>query len=120
MNEVYLAVYGDKVTISESLFISVFSMIVVFFVLLIISYLIDATALLLKKKNNNNNELVVKSETQTLSKNDNGVNVAIIAAAIASYMGSSFDSIKIKKIRKIERSNSQWSFRSILNQINKV
>ena len=119
MNEVYLAVYGDKVTISESLFISVFSMIVVFFVLLIISYLIDATALLLKKKNNNN-ELVVKSETQTLSKNDNGVNVAIIAAAIASYMGSSFDSIKIKKIRKIERSNSQWSFRSILNQINKV
>ena len=119
MNEVYLAVYGDKVTISESLFISVFSMIVVFFVLLIISYLIDATALLLKKKNNNN-ELVVKSETKTLSKNDNGVNVAIIAAAIASYMGSSFDNIKIKKIRKIERPNSQWSFRSILNQINKV
>lgn len=42
----------ETITISQSLVISGFSMLVVFFVLLIISYLVDITAIFTKKKIN--------------------------------------------------------------------
>ena len=104
---IFLAMYGNKVSISEALFISLFAMIVVFVVLLIISYLIDVTAFFINGSNKVKNINEVKIDTNTeknigieSSVNDDGKLVAIIAAAIAEYLGTSSNNIRITKIRR--------------------
>lgn len=120
----FLAMYGDEVKIGQALFISIFAMVVVFLVLLIISYLIDITAFFIggsKKK-----EKAVKVETATPAskatkkeeKNDDLV--AVIAGAIAGYLGTSVDNIRIKSIRRIPQSDTPWTERGLLSQINKL
>ncbi len=120
----FLAMYGNEVKIGQALFISIFAMVVVFLVLLIISYLIDITAFIIggsKKK-----EKAVKVETATPApkatkkeeKNDDLV--AVIAGAIAGYLGTSVDNIRIKSIRRIPQSDTPWTERGLLSQINKL
>lgn len=117
-----LAIYGEKVNIGEALFISLFAMIVVFMVLLIISYLIDATAFFTKAKPKKSLKVKVTETAPKKddSKSDNCDLVAVIAGALASYLGTSVDNIKIKSIRRVNQTDSPWTKRGLLNQINKI
>ena len=118
----FLAIYGNKVSIGEALFISLFAMIVVFLVLLVISYLIDVTAFFTKAKSKKSVEVKVVDTTlkKADSKKDSDDLVAVIAGAIASYLGTSVDNIKIKSIRRVNQTDSPWTKRGLLNQINKI
>lgn len=108
----FLAMYGDKIGIGEALFISAFAMIVVFFVLLIISYLIDLTAFITntKTKSSSKNILAEKKEESgdLIETQDNSALVAVIAAAIASYIGTNASNLRITKIRRLSQNNLKW------------
>ena len=120
MQGLYLAMYGDKVELGQALFISIFAMAVVFLVLLIISYLIDLTALCLKgnkTKKKTKNATEVKPDAQVARKSSDDSLVVVIAAAIASYLGTSVDNVKITKIRRITQTGTAWSERGLLSQI---
>ena len=118
----FLAMYGNNVKLTEALFISVFAMVVVFLVLLIISYLIDITAFFINGKKN---KVAVKTETKVVKaveKVDNKKSddtVVVIAAAIAAYLGTSVDNVKIKSIRRVNQTDSPWTERGLFAQINK-
>lgn len=118
---IYLAMYGNEVSLNQAFFISVFAMIVVFLVLLIISYLIDITAFLIngsKKKKVVN----VKSENEVINtgvKASSDDLVAIIAAAVAAYLGTTVDNIRISKIRRVPQNDTPWVERAIISQIEK-
>ena len=118
---IYLAMYGNEVSLNQAFFISVFAMIVVFLVLLIISYLIDITAFFIngsKKKKVVN----VKSENEVINtgvKASSDDLVAIIAAAVAAYLGTTVDNIRISKIRRVPQNDTPWVERAIISQIEK-
>lgn len=100
----FLALYGVKVSIGESIFISLFSMGVVFVVLLVISYMIDLVAAVINKGTKKS----IKSVANDV-KNEEKISddlVVVIAAAIASYLGTDEKHLKIKKIRRIN--NTGW------------
>lgn len=119
----FLAMYGNSVKLSEALFISAFAMAVVFLVLLIISYLIDITAFFINAKPKN--KAIVKTEAKTTEVNENVTTkknddtVVVIAAAIAAYLGTSVDNVKIKSIRRVNQTDSPWTERGLFAQINK-
>lgn len=117
---------AGKVTIGSSIFILVFSMIVVFVVLLIISYMIDIMHFILSSKTKSTKvvkDVVAKAEESVSgeykmnSTLDDTRLVAVITAAISSYMGTSSDSIHIKSIRRVSQNNSNWATKSILNNL---
>ena len=114
---IYLAMYGNEVSLNQAFFISVFAMIVVFLVLLIISYLIDITAFFIngsKKKKVVN----VKSENEVINtevKASSDDLVAIIAAAVATYLGTTVDNIRISKIRRVPQNDTPWVERAIIS-----
>ena len=119
----FLAMYGNDVKLSEALFISVFAMVVVFLVLLIISYLIDITAFFINAKPKN--KIVSKVEIKNADVNDKissksgDDTIVVIAAAIAAYLGTSVDNVKIKSIRRVNQTDSPWTERGLFAQINK-
>lgn len=119
----FLAMYGNDVKLSEALFISIFAMIVVFIVLLIISYLIDITAFFINIKPKNKEIVRVESKLPEANvKNDNkneNDTVVVIAAAIAAYLGTSVDNVRIKSIRRVNQNDSPWTERGLFAQINK-
>lgn len=122
MQGLYLAMYGDKVELGQALFISLFAMAVVFLVLLIISYLIDITAFFLKgnvKPKKADGAVSPTATTAPVVKNvkGSGDTVAVIAAAIAAYMGTSVDNVRITKIRRIAQTDTAWTERGLLAQI---
>lgn len=116
-----LAMYGNEVKIGEALFISVFAMIVVFLVLLIISYLIDITAFCIggkKKKVEVKNEPKKETIAEVKKANAKDDNLVVtIAAAIAAYLGTSVDNVRIKSIRRVPQSDTPWTERGLLSQI---
>ena len=114
----YLAMYGNKVSISEALFISVFAMIVVFVILLIISYLIDVSAFFIngkKKTNIATSESVIKNDENKDAKisdaKDDNTLVAIIAAAIASSLNTDVKNIRISRIRRLDGKVGPWNIK---------
>lgn len=122
MQGLYLAMYGDKVDLGQALFISLFAMAVVFLVLLVISYLIDITALFLKKsaksKKSNNavSDATIASVSATSDKSRDDT-IVVIAAAIAAYLGTSVDNVRITKIRRVTQNDTAWNERGLLAQI---
>ena len=123
MQGLFLAMYGDKVDIGQALFISLFAMAVVFLVLLIISYLIDITAFFLKgsakPKKANGAVSNTAASAPVKSKKGSDYTVVAIAAAIAAYIGTTVDNIRITKIRRIPQTDTAWTERGLLAQINK-
>lgn len=121
MQGLFLAMYGDKVDIGQALFISIFAMAIVFLVLLVISYLIDITAFFIKgsAKPKKANGAVSNTATSAPVKNKKGSDdtVVAIAAAIAAYLGTSVDNVRITKIRRIPQSSTAWTERGLLAQI---
>ena len=110
--------YGDEIKIGQAFFISIFAMLVVFLVLLAISYLIDITAYLLKKEASAQAPTKKVAATNVTTTIDNGAVVAAIAAAVASYMGTSVDNIIVKKIKRVGSFGSMWAKNGTLKQIN--
>ena len=121
MQGLFLAMYGDKVDIGQALFISLFAMAIVFLVLLVISYLIDITAFIIKgsAKPKKANGAVSNTATSAPVTNKKGSDdaVVVIAAAIAAYLGTSVDNVRITKIRRIPQSSTAWTERGLLAQI---
>ena len=121
MQGLYLAMYGDKVELGQALFISLFAMAIVFLVLLVISYLIDITAFFIKGSVKPKKVNVEANKTKTVepvtSKKGSDDTVAVIAAAIAAYLGTSVDNVRIAKIRRIPQNSTAWSERGLLAQI---
>ena len=116
---------NGQVTIASSIFILVFSMIVVFVVLLIISYMIDIMHFVLMSKTKSEKvekclEINKSDATNVNTTNDLMADtklVAIITAAISSYMGTASSNIHIKNIRRVEQNSSNWSMRNIARSI---
>ncbi|QQY79475.1 sodium pump decarboxylase gamma subunit [Keratinibaculum paraultunense] len=107
---------GEKITIGQSLIITIFSMAVVFLVLIGISYLIDV----LRVTANNNKkeakeakdltESVRVSEPVEKSGNiEDEELVAVIAAAIAASMGVAIPDINIKSIKRVSTPSPIWA-----------
>ena len=118
---IFLAMYGNVVNFKEAIFISLFAMLIVFLVLLILSFMIDFTALII----NNNKQKVMSQVNIIKDENKNGNNiisdtslVAIIAASIASMMNTDIDNIRITKIKRVGNTNSMWSEKGLLDNIN--
>ena len=120
--KLFLAIYTDNINLLDALFISAFAMIVVFLVLLVISYLIDFVALFVNRKSDKKKiksiAEVDKNSESTISTGNNQYIIATIAGAIATYLGTSVDNIKIKSIRRVNQDDSPWTRRNFLN-INK-
>lgn len=109
---------GDKVTLGESLMITIFSMLIVFVVLIAISYLIsilktainrkefkeESKEVTAKKEISNNSKLVTTDETV-----DNRELIAVITAAIAASMGIDAPKVNIKTVRRTSSVNPIWS-----------
>ncbi|MBQ2205093.1 MAG: OadG family protein [Lachnospiraceae bacterium] len=113
-----VAMFGNEVSIGDSLFISVFAMLVVFTVLVAISYLVDLTAFFINKKPTK--KIVVETATSVDNQPNKSSDelVAIIAAAISSYLDKDTSQFRIKKIRRIPQNDSPWTKRGLLSLIN--
>lgn len=107
---------GEKITIGQSLIITIFSMAVVFLVLIGISYLID----ILRVTTNNHKKESKKitnstkpiKEPEPVEKEQNIEDeelVAVIAAAIAASMGVTIPDINIKSIKRISPPSPIWA-----------
>ena len=115
-----VAMFGNEVSIGDSLFISAFAMLVVFAVLVAISYLVDLTAFFINKKPTK--KIVVETATSVENQPNKSSDelVAIIAAAISSYLDKDTSQFRIKKIRRIPQNDSPWTKRGLLSLINKT
>ena len=118
---IFLAMYGNVVNFKEAIFISLFAMLIVFLVLLILSFMIDFTALFINKNKQKNvtQVKIIKDENKNGNNiiNDTSL-VAIIAASIASMINTDMDNIKITKIKRVGNTNSMWSEKGLLDNIN--
>ena len=114
---------GEYINISDSVFITVFSMIVVFIVLTIISYLIKGLSNIagggrkpqpprtnpaVENRVEERTENKVVEEIATNDINDEEL-VAVIAAAIASSLGVSIPEVNIKSIKRMPQTTPAWA-----------
>ena len=107
---------GDKVTMGQSLMVTVFSMVIVFLTLLIISYLIEGLKSFSQKdkaeETVKNIESIKTEKKQEIIEEDEYSNdeelVAVIAAAIAANMGVDVSNVKIKSIKRVYQNTSVW------------
>ncbi len=104
---------GDKVTIGQSLIITIFNMTIVFLALLIIAYLIKGLQNFSQKNKNNRDVKKVekienKHEILEEYPSDEEL-VIVIAAAIAASMKIYGTDIKIKSIKRIPNNTLTWS-----------
>ncbi len=106
---------GDKITMGDSLTITIFSMIIVFLALLIISFLIDILRTVSNKneKKDDNQKLNIVTEKEK-EKEEQGIAeneelVAVIAAAIAASEGVSIPQVKIKTIKRMPQHTPVWA-----------
>lgn len=115
---IFLAMYGNVVNFREAIFISIFAMIIVFSVLLILSLMIDFTAFVIGLKKSDD-KILDKDENAKVSNVPSDTTlVAIIAASIASMMNTDVDNIRITKIKRVSNTNSMWSEKGLLDNIN--
>ena len=115
---------GEKITIGQSLLITIFSMVVVFVVLIAISYLIDLLRAT-NKKEDKKSERVARSieasqpiETKEQKIEDEEL-VAVIAAAIAASMGVAIPDINIKSIKRVSTPSPMWAEMGRIEEISK-
>ena len=105
--------FGDKLTVAQTAFVTVFSMGIVFFSLILISFMIDGLNVLLNKKKkdeaNQQLEIVESNEVEEYEDEDNDEEIAaVIAAALAATLSTSVDNITIKNIRRVPQNTAVW------------
>lgn len=102
--------YGDNVTFTQAAIVCVFSMVVVFVVLLAISYMIDIIAWLLNRKKEAGQPAVGSTPApQPAQPQSDHVDVVLVTAAIAAYLGKSTDQIVVRGIRRIGTEETAWN-----------
>lgn len=108
---------GNKVTMGQSLMVTVFSMVIVFLALLIISYLIKGLQNFSQKDKKKSKETIenidlVNSEKE-VEKVEESLNdeelVAVIAAAVAASIGVDVSNVRIKSIKRVSQNTPIWS-----------
>jgi sodium pump decarboxylase gamma subunit len=104
---------GDKITMSDSLIITIFSMAIVFISLLIISYLIKGSKVITNKgtkMKKTSQKLVAKeANMENIKDDENEELIAIISAAVAASLGVSIPEMNIKSIKRISTNECIWS-----------
>ena len=91
---------GSEVSVGQAAIVCLISMAVIFAVLFLISVMIDIMAAVLKRK---------KGAAPETPAAENGVNIAVLTAAVAAYLGKGTDEIVVREIRKIQNNESEWS-----------
>ncbi len=104
---------GDKVTIGQSLIITIFNMAIVFLALLIIAYLIKGLQNFSQKNKKGKDaqkirEIEDENEVMEEYPSDEEL-ITVIAAAIAASMKVDGTDIKIKSIKRISNDTLIWS-----------
>lgn len=108
---------AERVTLLDSLIITVFSMAVVFVVLIAIAFLIrvlKAVSTDEKKEETSKQEVKVQTspitqEKEVVQVEDEEELVAVISAAIAASLGVSIPEINIRTIRRLNESVNSWA-----------
>lgn len=108
---------ADKITIGQSLIITIFSMAVVFLVLIGISYLINVLKVATNNNKKESKEATNSTESVKVSEpvekagniEDEEELVAVIAAAIAASMGVAIPDINIKSIKRVSTPSPIWA-----------
>jgi len=114
--------FSERITIGDSLVITVFSMLLVFAALVVLSFIIDAFKLLAnrqdKKTPNTVNSNVAKIEEDKLvsrpvientsSDEDELELVAVITASIAAMLSKPASSIVVKNIVRVPQTTPVW------------
>lgn len=95
---------GSEVSVGQAAIVCLISMAVIFAVLFLISVMIDIMAAVLKRKKGAAPETPAAAPVA-----ENGVNIAVLTAAVAAYLGKGTDEIVVREIRKIQNNESEWS-----------
>lgn len=113
--------YGDNITLFDSLVITVFSMAVVFAALWILTYISDVTKLLIernKKKNDisEKTESIIDSTTIEEDEDEEEL-VAVITAAIYASTMSKPGTLVVRNIKRTRNTASAWSSAGITDNM---
>lgn len=118
--------FGDSVTVADTLLISGFSILIVFLVLLLLSFMIDFCAWLLRQRETKQ-EAEQRAETVKTGNGNSAAGVpfsqepgagtaagnnsdaVLVAAAVAAYMAADPDEIVVRRITRVEDCDSAWA-----------
>ena len=105
--------FGDSLTVADTLLISGFSILSVFLVLLLLSYMIVFCAFLVKRS-----ETLPETGTGTAAPaaNDSS-DVLLAAAAVAACLSVEPDDIVVRRIRRVEDCGGTWAQSARLESI---
>ena len=122
--------YGEVVSIPESLVISLVSMAVVFLVLLAISFMIDINAAAVKgigraeerKKSSSGSASEFRGDKeepkpQAAQERFQHEHAVLVAAAIAAYLGTSIENVVVRRIAHIADSDSAWARQALQDNV---
>lgn len=108
--------YGDTVTFGQAAIVCLFSIVIVFLVLLAISYMIDAVAYFINRSEKNTANEVKKEAPVSVSvpapeptPTDGHIDVVLITAAVAAYLGEDSSTFVVRSIRRIGAEETAWS-----------
>lgn len=117
--------FSEIITISDSLIITAFSMLLVFVALIVISYILDAFKLLsVGKEKKNNNQATVETNNAAIPVSENQVEddlelIAVITASIAATLQTSTSNIVVRNITRIPQTTPLWGLVSRQEMTNK-
>lgn len=97
--------FGDSVTVADTLLISGFSILIVFLVLLLLSFMIDFCAWLLRRREG----APSSQEPGAGPAAGNNSDAVLVAAAVAAYLEADPDEIVVRKITRVEDCDSAWA-----------
>lgn len=118
---------GDKISMSDALMVTVFSMLIVFSALLAINFILKGFKVFLyKEKKDNATKVKKETQKQTTASKEQIINqdnneeelVAVLTAALAASLSRPASDIRIRKITRINQSSSIWSRAGRLEQMN--
>lgn len=105
--------YGDNITYAQALIVCVFSLIVVFVVLQAITYMIQIVAWFIersdKKKGVTAAPEAAPAPAPAPVTADDHIDVVLITAAVAAYLGEDSNSFVVRSIRKIGTEETAWT-----------
>lgn len=109
-------------TLLQGLLYTILGMVIVFFVLILLSFLVSGLKFFSgsEKRTINNKKEIKKPQLESMKQNemDNSDElIAVIAAAVSSYMDVGIEEFKIKKITRIQDNSPMWKKVALGEQI---
>lgn len=113
--------YGENITFTQAIIVCVFSLIVVFAVLQAITWMIQIVAWFINRSEKKK-ELTAASEAPapaavTAPAGDSHLDVVLITAAVAAYLGTDTSSFVVRSIRRIGTEETAWNRASRLDSL---